>query len=354
MINVIKDWFHKYFSHPEAVLLVVLISAGLALIIFWGAILTPVLASIIIAYLLQSWVVALIKRGLGHFPAYLTVYIGFLALFIMGILILFPLVWRQMISLFNDLPLLLQKSQELIFGLLEEHPSYFSEQQLDTLVAGVIQDVQNWGKVVLSASLSSIPGVITWIVYLILVPLLVFFFLKDHGRIIVWFRGFLPKKHPVLSLVWSDMDEQIGNYVRGKITEIVIVGFCTYLVFLLFGLRYSILLATLVGFSVVIPYVGAAVVTIPVFLVGYFQWGWSADFTYMFIAYLVIQALDGNLLVPLLFSEAVNLHPVAIIVSILVFGGVWGFWGVFFAIPLATLVKSILDVWPTASKYEPT
>jgi putative permease len=64
------------------------------------------------------------------------------------------------------------------------------------------------------------------------------------------------------------------------------------------------------------------------------------------IAYGEIQALDGNVLVPLLFSEVVNLHPVAIIIAILVFGGLWGFWGVFFAIPLATLVQAVLKAWP--------
>jgi putative permease len=61
----------------------------------------------------------------------------------------------------------------------------------------------------------------------------------------------------------------------------------------------------------------------------------------------VIQGLDGNMLVPLLFSEAVNLHPVAIIIAILFFGGIWGLWGVFFAIPLATLIKAIIYAWPT-------
>jgi len=65
------------------------------------------------------------------------------------------------------------------------------------------------------------------------------------------------------------------------------------------------------------------------------------------IAYAVIQALDGNLLVPLMFSEVVNLHPVAIILAILIFGGLWGFWGIFFAIPLATLVKAVINAWPS-------
>jgi putative permease len=88
------------------------------------------------------------------------------------------------------------------------------------------------------------------------------------------------------------------------------------------------------------------VVTIPVLMVAWFQWGWVSEFAWLAAVYFTIQALDGNVLVPLLFSEVVNLHPVAIIISILVFGGLWGFWGVFFAIPLATLVKAILSAWP--------
>jgi putative permease len=96
----------------------------------------------------------------------------------------------------------------------------------------------------------------------------------------------------------------------------------------------------------VIPYIGAAVVTLPVAIIAFFQWGWSDYFFYLMLAYGVIQALDGNVLVPLLFSEAVNLHPVAIIVAVLVFGGLWGFWGVFFAIPLATLIKAVMNAWP--------
>jgi len=70
------------------------------------------------------------------------------------------------------------------------------------------------------------------------------------------------------------------------------------------------------------------------------------------IVYTVIQTLDGNVLVPWLFSETVNLHPIAIILAILVFGGIWGFWGVFFAIPLATLIKAIFNAWPTRYNLE--
>jgi putative permease len=107
------------------------------------------------------------------------------------------------------------------------------------------------------------------------------------------------------------------------------------------------LLAVLMGVQVIIPYIGATLVTFPVLGVAYFQWGLSGDdFMYLVIAYSIIQALDGVVLVPVLFSEAVNLHAIAIIVAILFFGGLWGFWGVFFAIPLATVVKAVLTAWP--------
>ena len=91
---------------------------------------------------------------------------------------------------------------------------------------------------------------------------------------------------------------------------------------------------------------GAFVVTIPVVGVALFQFGLGTEFWSCFAVYLIIQALDGNLLVPVLFSEAVNLHPLVIILSVVIFGGLWGFWGVFFAIPLATLIKAVVHAWP--------
>jgi putative permease len=166
--------------------------------------------------------------------------------------------------------------------------------------------------------------------------------------ILRWFVSLMPGERGLADMVWIEVDRQIANYVRGKFWEIIIVWAASYIAFSFFGLQYAMLLAVLVGLSVVVPYVGATVVTFPVLLVAWFQWGWSQDFIWVAVAYLVIQALDGNVLVPLLFGEVVNLHPIAIIVAILVFGGFWGFWGVFFAIPLATLVNAVLRAWPSS------
>ena len=86
--------------------------------------------------------------------------------------------------------------------------------------------------------------------------------------------------------------------------------------------------------------------------VALFQFGLGTEFWSCFAVYLIIQGLDGNLLVPVLFSEAVNLHPLVIILSVVIFGGLWGFWGVFFAIPLATLIKAVVHAWPDVPAVE--
>ena len=152
------------------------------------------------------------------------------------------------------------------------------------------------------------------------------------------------------SQVGEEMNQQIMNYIRGKVFEIIIVGGVSFVVFTIFDLRYAALLGVLVGLSVLIPFIGAALVTIPVAAVAMFQFGMSSEFWTVLVAYGIIQALDGNVLVPLLFSEAVDLNPVFIIMAVLFFGGLWGFWGVFFAIPLASLVRALANAW--SSKLE--
>ena len=139
--------------------------------------------------------------------------------------------------------------------------------------------------------------------------------------------GFLPRDHRLLAHVWTDVHRQLGNYVRGKIIEILVVWVATYFTFAFFGLDFAVLLSFLVGVSVLIPYVGAIAVTIPVAIVAYVQWGIGPDFAYLMLAYLAVQVLDGNVLVPLLFSEVVNMHPIAIIAAVLVFGGCGGSGG---------------------------
>jgi len=345
MLKILNTWYRKYFSDPQAVILTVLLIVGFTVVITMGKMLTPVLAAVVIAYLLEGIVRYLEQHGVRRLIAVILVFIVFFAFVVFLAFGVVPLLSVQVTAFIKELPQHLSVTRETLLDL-PQHYSFISEKQVQDVADMLNREIAVSGQQILTVSLASIPSLITLLVYLILVPLLVFFFMKDKVLILGWFSSLLPQDRSLASRVWRDMDLQLGNYVRGKFWEILIVGSVTYISFAILGLKYAILLSVLVGVSVLVPYIGATVVTVPVAVVGYFQWGWGTDFAVVLIVYGIIQALDGNVLVPLLFSEVVNLHPIAIIVSVLVFGGLWGFWGVFFAIPLATLVNAVLVAWP--------
>jgi putative permease len=346
MIKVLRNWMHRYFSDEQAVVLALLLVLGFAAVLTLGGMLAPVLTGLVLAFLMQGLVSALERLRLPAIVAVSLVFLLFMSAFGLFLLVLMPLLWRQLSTLFNELPRMLGEWQSLFLLLPERYPKLISDAQVLQLTEAISGEAGKFGQWALSFSLSSLPLLVSIMIYLVLVPILVFFFLKDREVIGDWFRGYLPRERTLITRVALEMNQQIANYIRGKFIEILIVGVVTYIAFAVLGLNYAALLALLVGLSVVVPYIGAVVVTVPVALIGLFQWGYGDQFLYLMVVYGVIQALDGNVLVPLLFSEAVNLHPVAIICAVLLFGGLWGFWGVFFAIPLATLFKAVLNAWP--------
>ena len=350
MFDSIKNWLNAHFSHPDAVLIVFFFVVASTTIFFFGEMLAPVLAAIVIAYMLEALVQYFTAKAIRRIFSVILAFSMFLAAFLFFVIGVIPVISKQVSSFLHDLPKIIGHGRDLLLKLQSEYPSLLNTEQVNNLISSSMSELTSVGQSVLSMSLSSIPFLIISTIYLFLVPLLIFFFLKDKDLLLNWINSFLPTEKKVLSTVWKDVDSQIGNYIRGKFYEIVLVGSATYLSFTLLTVSYASLLGVLVGLSVIVPYIGAAVVTIPVVLAVYLQFGFSAEFGWIVGVYALIQILDGNLLVPLLFSDVVNLHPVAIIVAVLIFGGLWGFWGVFFAIPLATLIKSLLDAWPTYKK----
>lgn len=346
MKNVVADWYRRYLSNPEAQILLITLIAIVLFFWLFGSILAPVLVSIVIAYLLEGSVRRLENWKVPHILAVSLVCILFVGLVLIVLIWLLPLLWEQLTNLFNELPVIMGRSQNLLMSLPQRYPNIISADQIVYVTNTLKSETGNLGKAVLSVSIASIPGIIEVIVYAILVPLLVFFLLKDRKQILNWLGKFVPKRRRVLGEIWGEVNTQIGNYIQARVLEMIIVGIVTAVTFKLFGLQYAILLGAIVGIATVIPYIGAVVSTIPVVIIAFVQWGWSAHFAYLIIAYTVISLIDSNLLVPLLFSETMNLHPIVIIVAVIFFGGIWGFWGVFFAIPLATVVKAVIEAWP--------
>lgn len=343
----IRNWLNRHLSNPQVVGLTVMLVVGAAVVTFLGSMLVPVFASIVLAYLLEGVVRAMTHYGVRRGVAVLIVYLLFILCLVATLVALLPTIVNQIIQLVENLPAMLERGQRALLQLPERYPAYFSAEQVAALLDAIRREAIVYARSLASSfSLASVVMVVTVMVYAVLLPVLIFFFLWDKARILGWTVRFLPRHYGLVDSVWREVDLQIGNYVRGKFVEVAIVWVGSYLTFLLLGLDFAMLLALMVGLSVIIPYVGAIVVTLPIAIVAYFQFGASSEFMWILIAYAIIQAIDANVLVPLLFSEAVNLHPVAIIIAILIFGGIWGFWGVFFAIPLANLIQAVMNAWP--------
>lgn len=351
MIDIFRDWYHRNFSDPQAVILAFLLLVLFGLLWLVGDILAPVLTSLVLAYLLDGVVVKLERWHVHRTLASVIILLVILALSLVVIFGLVPVLSQQLTGIVRELPGMMGNIQEQLLRLPEHYPDIFTVAQVNDLIDNLRRELASFTQSVLSFSLARLGSLVMIAVYAVLVPIMVFFVLKDKRTLMDFAAKFVPHRSELSFKVWREVDGKIANYIRGKFVEIIIVWIVTYAVFAIMGLNYSLLLSFLVGLSVIIPYVGAIAVTVPIALIGFFQWGLTAKLGYLLLAYQVIQILDGNVLVPLLFSEVVNLHPLAIIVAVLFFGGLFGLWGVFFAIPLATLVQAVMNAWPKARDH---
>jgi len=346
VLEEINNLFRKIFSNEETLVFGMLLTVAFLILFFLGNILTPFLISIIFAYLLVGMQKRLEDYGFNSTIALILTYSFFLLLGIALMVWLGPLVYQQLQSLILEIPKWVNAFMIFAQNVPEKYPDLVSSDQITAFLQSLSGQITAISQDFLKASISGIQNTVTIAINLILLPILVFFFLFDREPIISGFLNILPRERAMLKKVWIEMDGQLSNYARGKAIEIVIVGSTAAILFMYFGLDYIALLSVFVGFSVLIPFLGAFIVTLPVAAVGLLQFGLSFDFWFLMGAYIVLQILDGYLLVPILFSDAVKLHPVIIMLAVFVFGGMFGFWGVFFAIPIATLIKAIWNSWP--------
>ena len=345
MVKFLKNFFDTYFFKEEQYAALVLLLIALVLIYFVGSLITPFFIALLIAYLLNGAMAFFVSRGASKRTSLSLAFIIFTAFYV-SIFLLLPLITSQIGSLINELPAIANYVEKLAQNLLKAYPELFSQSQVDGLAGSITSFFPTIAEQILIQMNAGFSAMMNALIYIILIPFFVFFFLKDKNEMIEYATYFLPKNSQLLSTLWSDLNIQLFGYIRGKALEMIIVGCITSFVFALIGVNYSILLGIMVGLSVLVPLFGAIIVTIPVVAIGLFQYGLESTFFIFLTSYLIIQALDGNFLFPLLLGREVNLHPVLIILAILIFGGIWGFWGLLLAVPIATFIRAILRAWP--------
>jgi putative permease len=348
MFEQVNKVLKNIFSNEETIIFSLAILLFFLVISFFGSILTPFMISIVVAYLLVGMQKKIQSYDVSANVALIITFSVFIITGAALLIWLVPLLYIQLQAFILDVPNLINNFLDFISGLPAKFPDLVSSEQISIFFQAVSEEVSAIAQNIVKSSISGIQSAITFLLYIILFPILVYFFLFDRKNIIEGFIKIIPGKREMLTNIWAEMDIQLSNYVRGKTIEIFIVGIAAAIIFASLGLKYSALLSVLVGLSVIIPYVGAFLVTIPIVVVGLLQFGLGTEFYLLIGLYLLLQALDGNLLVPIIFSETVKLHPVVIILAVFIFGSMFGFWGVFFSIPIATFIKAVWNAWPSS------
>jgi len=348
MLDELNKVFKKIFSNEETIVFSIAILLIFLIITYFGSILTPFLISVVVAYLLVGLQKKIQTYNIGQYTSLIITFSIFIVTGAALIIWLVPLLYIQLQAFILDVPNLFSNFLDYMSDLPAKFPELVSSDQIAIFFQAVSEEITAIAQNIIKSSISGIQSTITILLYIILFPILVFFFLFDRKNIIDGVLKIIPGKREMFSNVWAEMDIQLSNYVRGKTIEIFIVGAVAAIIFSSLGLKYSALLSVLVGLSVIIPYVGAFLVTIPIVIVGLLQFGLGTQFYLLVSLYLLLQALDGNLLVPLIFSETLKLHPVVIILAVFIFGSMFGFWGVFFSIPIATFIKAVWNAWPSS------
>ncbi|MBF0125593.1 MAG: AI-2E family transporter [Magnetococcales bacterium] len=325
-------------------LFLALLGAILTILVF-GAALAPYFTAVILAYLLEGMIRPLERIRVPRLLGVLVIFSLFILLLIAFFFILVPALIQELSRVSAEIPKITITLKSLLHQITESASGIINTPFAENMLLGLVEKSQEWAADSISLLLKGgLPGLVSVLVYLFLVPFLVFFFIKDKAALLAAFERYLPRERTLLNRVMGEVNAGVGGYIRGKFWEMLLLGLASYIGFVLIGFQYAFLVAVLTGLSVLIPFLGLAVVTLPVVVLGILQWGLTWESANPLIVYGVLQLIDGNLIAPLILGETVHVHPTTIMLAVLVFGSLWGVAGVFFAVPLAVLVKSVLEV----------
>ncbi len=257
MFEQVNKVLKNIFSNEETIIFSLAILLFFLVISFFGSILTPFMISIVVAYLLVGMQKKIQSYDVSANVALIITFSVFIITGAALLIWLVPLLYIQLQAFILDVPNLINNFLDFISGLPAKFPDLVSSEQISIFFQAVSEEVSAIAQNIVKSSISGIQSAITFLLYIILFPILVYFFLFDRKNIIEGFIKIIPGKREMLTNIWAEMDIQLSNYVRGKTIEIFIVGIAAAIIFASLGLKYSALLSVLVGLSVIIPYVGA-------------------------------------------------------------------------------------------------
>ena len=329
---------------------------------FLHPILTPFLVAIVLAYMFDPVVDRLEKFGFSRTWGVVTVFALFTVIVTGLVLILVPLLAKQLMKLYQLAPQVLDWLQHTAvpwaqskFGLSDGFWKFDKIKAAITEHMGEASDVVG---VVLSQATASSLALIGFLANLVLIPVVAFYLLRDWDIMLAKIRGLLPRdrEEQIVSLA-KECHDVLGAFVRGQLLVMLALGVIYSAGLMLVGLELGLLIGLMAGIAAIVPYMGFIIGIGAALIAGLFQFGGDLYPMLGIVAvFMVGQALEGTVLTPLLVGDKIGMHPVAVIFAILAGGELFGFTGVLLALPVAAvimvLVRHVQDMYKESHVYK--
>lgn len=319
-----------------------IVAAVCVLLYFLSPILAPFLAAAVLAYIFNPLVTRMARR----MPRTLAVGIAMALIVVVVIvllLVLLPLISRQVRAIATQVPQYVDWIK-LHLGPVAEQ--YFGV-ELDT--AQVKEWLTQHTKEIQGVALSLLPtlrsgglAVLEFFANLVLVPVVLFYFMRDWNRMLARVGELIPRQwSPAVSGMLSEIDGVLGEFLRGQLLVMLLMALFYSVGLWLVGLDYALSVGLIAGFLTFVPYLGVIIGVLLATLTGLLQFGDLTHLLWIGLVFVVANVLEGNVFVPWLVGDRIGLHPVAVIFALLAFGQIFGFTGVLLALP----ASAALLVW---------
>ena len=323
----------------------------LALLMIARGALFPFILSAALAYLLSPVVRALEALmpwrerwpGLSRIFAILVIYLAAIAVLVAALAVIVPPALRQGAEFVDDVPDLLTRARETVEGWNEEYTSRIPEDvraQIEKTLEGGSAILISAARTVLSRTVSTVANTVTTVIGLATVPFMLFYLLKDRESVAGGFYSLMPpdaRRHT--TNVVAIVNRVVGAYVRAQLTLALVAGVAVFLGLYLLGIRFAVLLAIIAGSAELIPVIGPLIGAIPGILVTLATS--PGDLVWVVLLYVGVQLVQNALLAPRIQGQAVQLHPVLIMVVLVIASEVAGLWGVILAVPVAAVSRDV-------------
>lgn len=322
--------------------------------------LTPLLIAGILFFLLRPPVRFLVARKVPRVPAILIVYLLLIIVIFLLLLTVGPMIQAQFSQLANGLPGFIQNAVNASTDIVNSQRAADWLGKLNIDVDGLASRASELAMTlfnVVSSNVSRFLGmVVNFVVILVMVPFILFYFLKDGEKMVAGLMRLVPqKRQEQVRTLLTELDHTVSQFIRGQFTVALCVGLLLWIGYQIIGLKFAVILALISMVTNVIPYLGAFLAAVPALIVGLSQSPGLA--VKVLIVTIVAQQLEGNLLSPLIVGKGLSIHPLTIILLLLAAGALMGPLGLLFAVPGYALLKVVLSHlyrWRSEKREEST